>query len=153
MKADCPERKAWLAGRPKTTPQSTAALGQDDDDATQGLPCLCTSNSTSVVTRTAQLPRIFVDVRASGEQPFERCRSAVDTCSVRTLMTAGLAEKLGVRVHRTEDALIALDWNSIATEGVAEVEIERFDRPVHLPRCAFQSSPTWTPLQLICLYI
>ena len=34
--------------------------------------------------------------------------------------------------------MVALDGNGIATEG-AEVEAERFDGPVHLPRCVFQA--------------
>ena len=50
-------------------------------------------------------------------------------------MTAGL----GLRVRRREDALIALNGNSIATEGVAEVEAERFDGPVYLSGGVFQA--------------
>ena len=96
-------------------------------------PCLCTAGRRAA---GGSLPRIYADVRGVGCEEWTRCRSVIDTCSVRMLLSSSVATKMGLSVQPAESSgLIALDCKPIKISGVVPIELQRADDgPVFLPK-------------------
>ena len=111
VKSECPDRKEWLASKNS----ATAAVAE------KAAHCLCTTSSSAC----GDLPRIFTNVQPGGdEEQWERCRAVVDTCSVRTLIAAEFALRLGVDIKMGAGDLVALDGNVIGVKGMAKLEVQ-----------------------------
>ena len=131
VKAGCPERQAWLAS--KGTTAAVSGVPETVSEEHGANPCPCTAGHRAA---GGSLPRIYADVRGVGCEEWTRCRSVVDTCSVRTLLSSSVATKVDLSVQPAESSgLIALDGKPIKISGVVSIELQRAnDGPVYLPK-------------------
>ena len=121
MKADCPERKTWMASRQRERPASVESSGRSaaasTSAATSTDPCLCTENQAA----RGKLPRMYVNVSAPeyGATGIAQARmkSVVDTGSTHTLISLDCLSSLGLspRKHGAL-ALVALDGKALASK-------------------------------------
>lgn len=87
--------------------------------------------SCSAMPGTRSLQRIFVDVRNSeGEK---RVKAVINTCSLRTLATAELAESLGCAVEEPALQIISIEGQPIDVHGVTDISTSQIDKAVFLP--------------------
>ena len=129
-KAECEERKAWLAQRSGksagcSTSTSESASGASDK-------CLCAGSNVPV---RAKLVRIFADVRADTAGQTKRGRAVVDTGSTRTLVSQPFAEsnRFVYEDSELDERLLALDGSKVHVLGRLQLELQRTGGPVSLP--------------------
>ena len=139
VKRDCPAREAWLRSmqQPPFNGQSARNHGNRTTAATKSIRsedlCLCTMPADP---GAAGLTKIFVDVRPVGATAsVTRCRTAVDSCSSRTLVSQEFVTRQSWEVTNSSssDTIVGLEGRPLPLHGQVCLEIERHDDNVVLP--------------------